>query len=436
MQHARSPLAHHPRHHDRRLHAGRQGTMTAARTAGSIYRHRPFVRYWVARTAASLAFQMQAVAVGWQVYALTGNPLDLGLIGLSLFLPSLLLLFVIGPAADRYNRKTIVSMAQAIEGIAVATLLVGTAGGWLTRELIFATIFLLGVGRAFEAPTVASLLPGIVPPELLSRAVAGASSATQAAFIIGPALGGVLYLVSPSLVYGLCCGLFLTSSILIASLATTAPVSRAPLSMTAVFTAIRFIRREPLILGAITLDLFAVLLGGAMALLPVYARDVFHAGPWGLGLLRTAPAVGALLMSIVLTRWHIQRAGRVMFAGVAMFGITTTVFALSTSFVLSLAMLAILGAADMVSIVVRQTLVQLRTPDEMRGRVSAVNSLFVGTSNQLGDFRAGVSAALFGTVSAVLIGGVGALFVAGICVKLFPDLFKVDRLDEQRNGTR
>ena len=408
--------------------------MTVTGPAASIYRHRPFLRYWTARTAASLAFQMQAVAVGWQMYALTGDPLDLGLIGLSLFFPSLLLLVVIGPAADRYNRKTIVAMAQAIEGVAVATLMAGTAGGWLTRELIFATIFVLGIGRAFEAPTVASLLPGIVPPALLSRAVAGASSATQAAFIIGPALGGVLYLVSPTLVYGLCCALFLASSILIASLSTTAPVTRAPLSMTAVFTAIRFIRHEPLILGAITLDLFAVLLGGAMALLPVYAHDIFHAGPWGLGLLRAAPAVGALMMSIVLTRWHIQHAGRVMFGGIVVFGITTTVFALSTSLVLSLVMLALLGAADMVSIVVRSTLVQLRTPDELRGRVSAVNSLFVGTSNQLGDFRAGVSAALFGTVPAVLIGGVGALFVVGICVKLFPELFRVDRLDEQRGA--
>jgi len=405
--------------------------MTDIVPGGSIYRHRPFLRYWTARTAASLAFQMQAVAVGWQMYALTGDPLDLGLIGLALFFPSLLLLPVIGPAADRYNRKTIVSVAQAIEGVAVAILLAGTAGGWLTRELIFATIFVLGIGRAFEAPTVASLLPGIVPPQLLSRAIAGASSATQAAFIVGPALGGVLYLVGPTLVYALCCGLFLASSILIASLSTTAPATRAPLSMTAVFTAIGFIRREPLILGAITLDLFAVLLGGAMALLPVYASDILHAGPWGLGLLRAAPAVGALMMSIALTRWRIQHAGRVMFGGVLVFGITTTVFALSTSLTLSLAMLAILGAADMVSIVVRQTLIQLRTPDEMRGRVSAVNSLFVGTSNQLGDFRAGVSAALFGTVPAVLIGGIGTFFVVAACVKLFPELYRVDRLDEQ-----
>jgi MFS family permease len=407
--------------------------MTAAGSSASIYRHPPFLRYWAARTAAALAYQMQAVAVGWQVYALTGDPLDLGLIGLALFLPSLLLLFVVGPAADRYDRKLIVAMAQAIEGTAVAILMAGTAGGWLTRELVFATIFILGIGRAFEAPTVASLLPGIVPPTLLSRAVAGASSATQAAFIIGPALGGVLYLVSPTFVYGLCCGLFLTSTALIASLPTTAPATRAPLSLMAVFTAIRFIRREPLILGAITLDLFAVLLGGAMALLPVYARDIFHAGPWGLGLLRAAPAIGALMMSVVLTRWRMQHAGRVMFGGVAVFGITTIVFALSTSFVLSLAMLAILGAADLASVVVRQTLVQLRTPDEMRGRVSAVNSLFVGASNQLGDFRAGVSAALFGTVPAVLIGGVGALLVVAVGVKVFPELFRVDRLDEQRD---
>jgi len=409
--------------------------MTVTDPSGSIYRHRPFLRYWGARTAASLAFQMQAVAVGWQMYALTGDPLDLGLIGLSLFFPSLLLLVVIGPAADRYNRKTIVSLAQAIEGAAVAVLLAGTAGGWLTRELIFATIFLLGVGRAFEAPTVASLLPGIVPPDLLSRAVAAASTATQSAFILGPALGGVLYLVSPTLVYALCCALFLASSILIASLTTTAPTTRAPLSVTAVFTAIRFIRHEPLILGAITIDLFAVLLGGAMALLPVYARDILNTGPWGLGLLRAAPAVGALLMSLVLTRWRIQRAGPVMFAGVAVFGLTTIVFAVSTSLILSLTMLALLGAADLISIVVRSTLVQLRTPDEMRGRVSAVNSLFVGTSNQLGDFRAGVSASLFGTVPAVLIGGIGALCVVAAGIKVFPELFRVDKLDDQRSSS-
>ena len=409
--------------------------MSTPGSPASIYRHRPFIRYWIARTAASLAFQMQAVAVGWQIYALTGDPLDLGLIGLSLFFPSLLLLFVIGPAADRYNRRTIVAIAQAIEGTAVAILMIGTAGGWLTRELIFATVFLLGIGRAFEAPTVASLLPGIVSPEIFPRAVAGANSATQSAFIVGPALGGALYLVSPTLVYGLCGLFFFISSALIASLATRAPTTRAPLSFLAVIDAIRFIRREPLILGAITLDLFAVLLGGAMALLPVYARDILQAGPWGLGLLRAAPAVGALLMSVVLTRWHIPSAGKVMFGCVAVFGVCTTVFGLSTSMTLSLAALAVLGAADMVSIVIRQTVVQLRTPDAMRGRVSAVNSLFVGTSNQLGDFRAGVSASLFGTVPAVLIGGVGTLVVVAVCIRLFPELFNVDRLDQQRPGS-
>jgi MFS family permease len=398
----------------------------------SIYRHRPFLRYWTARTAASLAYQMQAVAIGWQVYALTGDPLDLGLIGLALFLPSLLLLSVIGPAADRYNRRTIVAMAQAIEGTAVAILMLGTAGGWLSRELIFATVFLLGVGRAFEAPTVASLLPGIVSPEIFSRAVAGANSATQSAFILGPALGGVLYLISPTLVYGLCCLFFFVSSALIASLKTSAPATRAPVSLSAVYDAILFIRREPLILGAITLDLFAVLLGGAMALLPVYARDILQAGPWGLGLLRAAPAVGALLMSLVLTRWRIHHAGRVMFACVAIFGVSITVFAMSTSLILSLAVLAVLGAADMVSIVIRQTVVQLRTPDAMRGRVSAVNSLFVGTSNQLGDFRAGVTASLFGTVPAVLIGGIGTLIVVAVGIKVFPELYRVDRLEEER----
>jgi MFS family permease len=403
--------------------------------AASIYRHPPFLRYWTARTAASLALQMQVVAVGWQVYDLTRRPLDLGLVGLSQFLPALLLLFVVGPAADRYNRKSIVSLAQAVEGIAAATLLAGTAGGWLTRDLIFATVFVLGIGRAFEAPTVQSLLPGIVPPELLSRAVAGSSSATQTANILGPAIGGVLYVLSPTLVYALCCGLFLTSSALIASLKATRPSSRMPITLGNFFRGIAFIRREPMILGAMTLDLFAVLLGGVTAMLPIYARDIFQAGPWGLGLLRTAPALGALTMSVVLTRWRVRRAGRVMFAAVALFGLSITVFALSTSLVLSVATLAVLGASDMTNVVIRMTLIQLRTPDDMRGRVSAVNSLFVGTSNQLGEFRAGVMASAFGAVAAVLIGGVGTLLVAALCVRLFPALYNVDRLDDQRSAT-
>jgi hypothetical protein len=266
--------------------------------------------------------------------------------------------------------------------------------------------------------------------------VAGASSATQLAFIVGPALGGLLlYLAGPTVVYTLCCLLYFFSSGLIISL-TTAPIAiRAPVSPKAVVDAIRFIRREPLILGAITLDLFAVLFGGVMGLLPVFAKDVFQAGDWGLGLMRAAPAVGALLMSVVLTRWNVQRAGRVMFLAVAIYGLCITIFALSASFALSLSALAILGGADMISVVTRMTLVQLRTPDEMRGRVLAVNSLFVGTSNQLGDFRAGVMASLFGTVPAVLIGGIGTLAVVAGCIKLFPSLFNVDKLDEGRSGT-
>jgi MFS family permease len=354
------------------------------------------------------------------------------LVGLSQFLPALLLLFVVGSIADRYNRKRIVSSAQAVEGLAAAILMIGTASGWLSRDLIFATVFILGAGRAFEAPTVQSLLPGIVPPELLSRAVAGSSSATQTAFIAGPALGGVLYLLSPVFVYGLCCALFLISSLLMASLTTSRPPTKLPVTLATFFGGIAFIRREPVILGAMTLDLFAVLLGGATALLPVYARDVFHAGPLGLGLLRTSPAVGALLMSVLLTRWHMQRAGQVMFAAVAVFGLSITVFALSKSLIVSMLALVMLGAGDMVSVVVRMTLIQLRTPDDMRGRVSAVGSLFVGTSNQLGEFRAGVMASMFGTVEAVLIGGLATLAVVAAGTKLFPDLFHVDRLDEQR----
>ena len=396
----------------------------------SLRGHRPFVLFWFARIFSSLALQMQVVAVGWQVYELTASPLDLGLVGLAQFIPAFALVLVAGHAADRYRRGPIVRLAQMIEGMAAAGLALGTAQGWLTRDLILAFVFVLGAARAFEAPTLQALLPGLVPPPVLPRAVAGSASANQLATIAGPALGGIGYALSPTFVYAVCCALLVSASILISLIrvARVAP-KRERVTVAIFFAGISFIRRNPVVLGAISLDMFAVLLGGATALLPIYARDIFHTGPWGLGLLRAAPAAGALLMALALTRWPPRRrVGQKMFAAVAIFGVATVIFALSQSFALSLAALATLGAADMVSIVVRQTLVQLQTPDAMRGRVNAVNSLFIGTSNQLGEFESGVTAALFGTVASVVIGGIGTLLVVAIWMKAFPALLRVDRL--------
>jgi MFS family permease len=400
----------------------------AGASTASLLTHRPFVYFWCARVASAFALQMQAVAVAWQIYELTGRAFDLGLVGLVQFVPAVAFVLVSGPLADRYDRRTISWLAQAAMGIAAATLAVANSGGWLAPALIFAMVFLIGAGRAFESPSVQTLLPNIVEPALLPRAVAASSSATQTAFIAGPALGGFLFLASPTVVYAAAGVLWLAACLLIVrvEVRTTAP-SRPPVNFDMLFGGIAFIRRNPIVLGAITLDLFAVLLGGATALLPIFAKDIFGTGPWGLGLLRASPAIGALLMAIVLARWPItRRVGRAMFAGVATFGVATIVFAVSRSFALSMAALAVLGAADMVSIVIRQTLVQLHTPDEMRGRVYAVNSLFVGTSNQLGDFRSGVTAHWFGTVPSVLIGGIGTLLIVLAFANMFRELYRAE----------
>jgi MFS family permease len=401
----------------------------------SLLRHRPFVQFWIARVGSLLALQMASVAVGWQIYNLTDSALDLGLVGLAQFAPALVLLLVAGHVADRHDRRRIIAGAQTTSAMVALTLALGTAGGWLTRELILALMFVLGAARAFEQPTMAAILPGLVPAALLPRAVAASSSATQAGTILGPAIGGGLYLLSPSLVYGTCMLLFITASATsLLLVAAQQPSKRPPLSVETLFAGIRYIRDNPIVLGAVSLDLFAVLLGGATALLPIFARDILAVGPQGLGLLRAAPGFGALAMSLVLARWMPSRGvGRKMFAAVAGFGAATVVFALSTSFALSVAALVVLGSMDMVSVVFRMSLVQLHTPDDMRGRVSAVNSLFVGTSNQLGDFRAGVSAALFGAVPAVLIGGIGTLAVVLIWIKAFPALYRVERLEPHKD---
>jgi MFS family permease len=397
----------------------------------SLLRERPFVEFWIARFSTTIALHMQAVAVGWQMYDLTGNPLDLGLVGLVQFVPSLLLVLLAGHVADRHDRRRIISMAQMIAGLASALLTVGTAGGFLSREWILATVFVVGVARAFEAPTTFAFLPALVPAALLPRAVAASSAVGQTGMIVGPAIGGLIYVVSPILVYALCCALFLAASTLVFRVR-VAPqtVMREPIDLARLFAGIAFIRRNPIVLGAIMLDLFAVLLGGATALLPIFARDILATGPWGLGVLRAAPGVGALIVSVLLTHVSLKRrVGHAIFAAVAGFGVAILVFALSTSFALSTAALVVLGATDMISVVARQTLIQLHTPDAMRGRVSAVNSMFVVASNQLGDFRAGLMAAWVGAVPAVLIGGIGTLVVVLACLKMFPGLVRIDRFD-------
>jgi MFS family permease len=397
----------------------------------SVLQHRPFVLFWLSRLALTVGYHMLIVAVGWQLYALTGDPFDLGLIGLVQFVPAMLLFLVVGQIVDRHDRRMVLVACQAIEGIAAATLLIGVLTGKTSRELILAVSFILGIARAFEVTVMQILVPNLVPLPLVPRAVAASATANQAATITGPAIGGFLYAVGASVVFSASLILFaLAAALMLMIRMERAAPSREPMTLATFFAGFAFMRRSPAILGVISLDLFAVLLGGVTALLPVFARDVFEAGPWALGLLRAAPGAGALAMALALTRWPIEgKAGKMMFAAVACFGLSTIVFALSGNFIVALVSLAVLGASDMVSVVIRMTLVQLGTPDEVRGRVTAVNGLFIGASNQLGEFRAGAMASLIGAVPAVLVGGIGTLIITAIWIKLFPELWRADKLE-------
>ena len=405
----------------------------AGTTAGSeaLFRHTGFLEYWCSRLCSMFAFQMVSVAVGWQIYDLTHQALDLGLIGLVQFVPSLLLALPAGHVADLFERRRIVLICQAVETAAAAALTAGSVLHWFGEPAILAVVFVGGCARAFEFPTMSALLPSLVPTSLLSRAMAAGSSASMSAMIIGPALGGFLYVAGAHAVYGVSALLFAAAALLMWRLRTESPAQkREPPTLRTVFAGITYIRHRPVILGAISLDLFAVLLGGATALLPVFARDILHTGPWGLGLLRAAPAVGALAMSVWLARHPLtRRVGYIMFYSVAGFGLATLVFAVSTSFLLSLAALLALGALDMISMVIRAALVQLETPDEMRGRVSAVNAIFINTSNQLGEFESGVTAHWWGTVPSTLIGGLGTLLVVGLWMWWFPELRRREKLE-------
>ena len=391
---------------------------------------RSFAWFLSARCATIIAYQMVGVAVGWQVYDLTHRALDLGLVGLVQFIPSVLLVLVVGHAADRYDRRRLVSLAFLVESLALLALIAAILGRWINRELIFLFVFVVGIARAFEFTTMQTLVPSIVDREALPSALALNASVTQASIIIGPMMGGFIYVAGPAAVYGTSCTLLLFSAVVMCCIRIRSGIQRREqVGLRTLFAGISFIRSRPVLFGAISFDLFAVLLGGATALLPVYARDILHTSPRGLGLLRAAPAVGAFAASVFLARHPPRRRiGRLMFAAVAWFGIGTMIFAVSTNFALSFLSLVLLGCADMISVVIRASLVQLETPDEMRGRVSAVNSVFIGASNQLGEFESGLTATWFGVVPAVLIGGLGTLAIVALWFLLFPELARRDRL--------
>lgn len=387
-------------------------------------KHPVFIRFMSSMALSSLAYQMLVVAVGWQIYDLTQSALNLGLIGLIQFLPQFLLTLVVGHVADRYDRRLIVITTRLTQCFLVSILAFANWQGWISVHAIYVCAFLLGATRAFEAPAQQALLPSLVDISFLPRALAMNSSLREAAVIIGPAVGGFLYALHADIVYWFSSICFLLSGVAMSMIPKPEKqIHREPPSFKSVFAGFRYIKQNPVVLGAISLDLFSVLLGGATALLPIFAKDILHTGPWGLGLLRAAPSVGAVLMSLVLTRYVIKKnAGKLMFAAVATFGFSTIIFGLSESFVLSFAALFVLGASDMISVVIRSSLIQLETPDEMRGRVSAVNFIFIGASNQLGEFESGVTAAWLGTVPAVVVGGIGTLLVVILWMRFFPAL--------------
>jgi MFS family permease len=404
-------------------------TMQAGTAA--LFRQSSFVCFLLSRSLSRFSSQIAAVAIGWQIYDLTASAFLLGMVGLVQFLPTALLVLVAGHAADRYQRKRVVQLCQLFEALTALFLACGAYAGWLTVTQIFLATAVLGTTGAFESPATAALLPLITPQGALQRATALSSGATQVATIAGPALGGLAYAVSPAAAYGMMVLFWLSGAVVTGAIRVAQPLAQKQSATPSdLFAGVRFIRENPAILGTISLDLFAVLFGGVTALLPIYARDILATGPFGLGILRAAPAIGALLMTALLARHAIvRRVGLRMFQAVIVFGAATIVFAISPWMWLSLLALATLGAADTISVVIRFSLVQLSTPNEMRGRVGAVNFLFINASNQLGQFESGVTAALFGTVPAAALGGIATIAVALLWMKLFSSLRAVERLE-------
>jgi MFS family permease len=403
-----------------------------ARAGRAAFRHPGFVLFEIARFLIVSAVEMQAVAVGWQVYEITKRPLDLGYVGLAQFLPGILLFPISGHTSDRFERNKVLTVCYAGWALCFALLLVLTERGTPSVRSIYVVLVLIGIVRSFNSTASRSILPQLVPVEDFPNAVAWNATIFQAATILGPSFGGIVYAMfqGPLAVY-----------LIAAMIAVGATISsfwikpevkarpRESMSLKTVFAGLHYIWNKKLILGAISLDLFAVLLGGAVALLPVYAREILHTGPWGLGLMRTAPGVGAAVMAVFLAHRPLRgKSGPTLLWAVAGFGVFTIIFGISRSLTLSLVALFLLGASDMISVIIRATLTQLATPDEMRGRVTAVDMIFIGTSNEFGQFESGITAQWFGTVPAVILGGVGTLVVIALWAWLFPELRKAGEL--------
>ncbi len=425
------------------------GSTTHSTGRAQLREYHDYLRLLGARVTGGAANQMVMVALGWQMYDLTGSAWDLGLVGLAQFLPALLLTLPAGHLVDQHDRRVLLAGSLGLQCGVTLCLALACSEGWIGSRMILVLSIALGAARALQMPSQQALLPSLVPASLLPRAVAAASSSMQAAVIAGPALGGVLYALGPrvslllgqpvaqaganwgaAVVYAVSLALLLAAvgAVLAIRHRPQERLRRAP-GISQLTAGIRFIWQRPVVLGAISLDLFAVLLGGATALLPIFARDILHTGPEGLGMLRSAPALGAVIVGLGLARMPInRRVGHALLGAVALFGCSMIAFALATSFWLAFGALAVSGAADMVSVVIRQSLVQLETPDEMRGRVGAVNSVFIGASNQLGEFESGSTAALLGPVGSVLLGGIGTLTIVLLWTRLFPALAQRDRL--------
>jgi MFS family permease len=394
------------------------------RSSANAFSHRGFVLYWLASIAASFAVQIMSVSVGWQIYDITRNPLYLGYVGLVQFVPPLVLVLVTGLVADKFNRRLIMGLCLGLELVCAMGLVAFTLAAPASVSPVFVILTALGIARAFFNPASDALTPNLVPSEALAHAISLNSMGWQAGNIVGPVFGGLLYGIGGTVAYGVAASLILGAIVLVAMIGQVPQKTHAQeTGLKTLLAGFSFIRHERIVLGAISLDLFAVLLGGAVALMPVYARDILETGPWGLGLLRSSPGIGAIAMALWLARFPVRdHAGVILFLFVAGFGFFNVVFGLSAWVPLSVAALALAGACDMVSVYIRETLMQLWTPDEVRGRVNAVNRVFIGASNELGEFRAGVAAAWIGAVAAVTLGGAGTMAIAAIWARIFPEL--------------
>ncbi len=403
-----------------------------SQTSGLVaFRHPDFVLFFFGKLFSTTSSHIVLVALGIHLWDITGDPMNLAYIGLAMFAPAIGFALITGYVADRFDRRLILVFCYAGMAVCAVLFVLFTVSGAEAVWPVFLILILFGTGRAFYMPASNALAPNLVPAEVFPNAIAWNTSGNKTAQVVGPALGGMLYLLGPEVVYGTGAVTFVLAAITTGMIKTrTHRDSKEPTNFKTLLVGLHYVWDKKILLGAISLDLFVVLMGGATALMPIYAMDILHAGPSGAGFLRSAIAGGGVMTALVLTQVHMTRGvGRILFASVTIFGVATIVFGLSTSFALSMIAMTLLGIADMASVYIRQTLVQIATPDDMRGRVSAVNSVFVGTSNELGEFRAGVFAAWFGVVPAVVMGGIGAVLITGIFWKLFPDLARVERLD-------